>query len=83
MHDSATSGGLYCKDVTGYQAAHSFLRTVTLLEPEMLFQLSNIKVCWTDKMTILFRPPFPDQTTTHKVYNMCLQRSRGEDHQSL
>ena len=58
MHESATSEGLYCKDVTGYQAAHSFLRTVTPLEPEMVFQLSNIKVCWTDKMTILFRPPF-------------------------
>ena len=83
MHESATSEGLYCKDVTGYQAAHSFLRAVRPLEPEMVFQLSNIKVCWTDKMTILFRPPFPDQTTTHKVYNMYLERPRGEDHQSL
>ena len=83
MHESATSEGLYCKDVTGYQAAHSFLRTVRPLEPEMVFQLSNIKVCWTDKMTILFRPPFPDQTSTHKVYNMYLKRPRGEDHQSL
>ena len=42
MHESATSEGLYCTDVTGYQAAHSFLRTVTPLEPEMVFQLSNI-----------------------------------------
>ena len=83
MHESATSEDLYCKDVAGYQAAHSFLRTVTPLEPEMVFQLSNIKVCWTDKMTILFRPPFPDQTTTHKMYNMYLQRPRAEDHQSL
>ena len=83
IHDSATSEGLYCKDVTGYQAAHSFLRTVRPLEPEMVLQLSNIKVCWTDKMTILFRPPFPEQTTTHKVYNMYLQRPRGEDQQSL
>ena len=83
LHESATLEGLYCKDVTGYQAAHSFLRTVTPLEPEMVFQLSNIKVCWTDKMTILFRPPFSDHTTTHKVYNMYLQRPRGEDHQSL
>ena len=83
MHESATSEGLYCKDVTGYQAAHSFLRTVTPLEPEMVFQLSNIKVCWTDKMIILFHPPFPDQTTTHKVYNMYLQRPCAEDDQSL
>ena len=83
MHDSVTSEGLYCKNVTGYQAAHSFLRTMTPLEPEMVFQLSNIKVCWTDKMTILFRPPFPDQTTTHKVYNMYLQRPGAEEDQSL
>ena len=82
MHESATSEGLYCKDVTGYQAAHSFLRTVTPLEPEMVFQLSNIKVCWTDKMTILFRPPFPDQTTTHKIY-IYLQSPRAEKDQSL
>ena len=82
MHDSVTSEGLYCNDVTGYQAAHSFLRTVTPLEPEMVFQLSNIKV-WTDKMTMLFRPPFPDQTTTHKVYQMYLQRPGAEEDQSL
>ena len=83
MHESATSEGLYCTDVTGYQAANSFLRTVTPLEPEMVFQLSNIKVCWTDKMTHLFRPPFPDQTMSHKVYQMYLQRPAGEAEQSL
>lgn len=83
MHDSATSEALYCKDVTGYQAANSFLRTVRPLELEMVFQLCNVKVCWTDKITLLFRPPFPDQTSTHKVYNMYLQRPRGEDDQSL
>ena len=83
MHESATSEGLYCTDVTEYQAANSFLRTVTPLEPEMVFQLSNIKVCWTDKMTHLFRPPFPDQTMSHKVYQMYLQRPAGEAEQSL
>lgn len=83
MHESATSEGLYCTDVTGYQAANSFLRTVTPLEPEMVFQLSNIKVCWTDKMTLVFRPPFPDQTTSHKVYQMYLQRPPAEAEQSL
>ena len=83
MHESATSEGLYCSDVTGYQAANSFLRTVTPLEPEMVFQLCNIKVSWTDKSTLLFRPPFPDQMSTHKVYNMYLQRPRGEEDQTL
>lgn len=28
MHESATSEGLYCTDVTGYQATNSFLCTV-------------------------------------------------------
>lgn len=52
IHESATSEGLYCNDVTGYQAANS-LRTVTPLEPEMIFELTSTKVCWTDKMTAL------------------------------
>lgn len=83
MHDSATSEGLYCTDVTGYQAANSFLRTVTPLEPEIIFELSNIKVCWTDKMTLLFRPPFPGQTDGNKVYKMYLERLASEDNQCL
>ena len=83
MHESATSEGLYCTDVTGYQAANSFLRTVKPLEPEMVFQLSNIKVCWTDKMTVLFHPPFPGQTDKNKVYLKYLQRPASEADQSL
>ena len=83
MHESATSEGLYCSDITGYQAAHSFLRTVTPLEPEMVFQLSNIKVCWTDKFTVLFRPPFPGQTAAHKTYQMYLQRPQAEENETL
>ena len=57
MHEAATSEGLYCCDVTGFQAANSFLRTVRPLEPEMVLQLSNVKVCWTDKLTKQFRVP--------------------------
>ena len=83
MHESAKSEGLHCTDVTGYQAAHAFLCTVTPLKPEMVFQLSNIKVCWTDKCTVLFRPPFPDQTEGNKVYKMYLQRPKTEEDQSL
>lgn len=83
MHESATSEGLYCNGVTGYQAANSFLRTVTPLEPEMIFKLASTKVCWTDKMTLLFRPPFPGQTDSNKAYQFYLQRPRSEDDQSL
>ena len=63
-----------CNDVTGYQAANSFPLTVTPLEPEMIFELASTKVCWTDKMTLLFRPPFPAQTDSHKVYQLYLQQ---------
>ena len=49
MHEAATVEGLYCIDVTGNQAANSFLRSVCPLASEMAFQLSNIKVAWTDK----------------------------------
>ena len=67
---SASSEGLYCTDVSRYQEDNSFLPTVKPLEPEMIFQLTNIKVCWTDKMTVLFCPPFLDQTDSNKVYQM-------------
>ena len=82
MHESATSQGLYCTDATGYQATNSFLRTVKPLEPEMVFQFSNIKVCWSDKMTV-FCPPFPDQTASNKTYQMYLQRPAAEAQQTL
>ena len=51
MHEAATVEGLYCTDVTGFQAANSFLRSVRPLAPEMAFQLSNMKVAWRDKQT--------------------------------
>ena len=83
MRESATSEGPYRTDVTGYQAAHSFLCTVTPLEPDMVFQQSNIKVCWTEKCAVLCRPPFPGQTEGNKVYKMYLQRPPTEEHQTL
>ena len=59
MHDASTSKGLYCLDISGFQVANSFLWMVHPLVPEMVFQLSTIKVAWTDKMTKQFRPPYP------------------------
>ena len=49
----------------------------------MVFQLSNVNVCWSDKMTLLFRPPFPDQTATNRAYQMYLQCPDSEAHQTL
>ena len=66
-----------------FKAANSFLRTVRPLEPEMVLQLSNIKVCWTDKLTKQFRAPFPDQTNDNATYQMYLRRPDTEEDESL
>ena len=81
MHESATSEGLYCTDVTGYQAANSFLRAVRPLAPEMAFQLLNYKVAWTDKMTRNFSPPHPGQEQNNVVYQLYLRRE--PNHESM
>lgn len=83
MHETATSEGLYCCDITGYQAANSFLRTVRPLAPEMIFQLSSIKVAWTDKLTKQFRVPHPGQEGNNVVYQLYIRRDRGEEHLSI
>ena len=72
MHEAATGEGLYCNDVPGYQAANSFLRSIRPLAPEITFQLSNIKVVWTDKLTKQFRPPHPRQEQTNVAYQLHL-----------
>ena len=78
MHDTSTSKGLYCSDISGFQAANSFLRTVHPLVPEMIFQLSAIKVAWTDKMTKQFKPPFPSLEADNLVYQLYLRRHRQD-----
>ena len=79
MHESATSG-LYCKDVTGYQATHSFLRTVTPLEPEMVFQHQSLLDRQDDNRV---SPSISGSDHNPQIYNMYLQRACAEDDQSL
>lgn len=83
MHETATSEGLYCRDITEYQAANSFLRTVRPLAPEMIFQLSSVKVAWMDKLTKQFRVPHPSQEEQNLVYQLYLKRDLNKDHLSL
>lgn len=83
MHETATSEGLYCCNITGYQAANSFLRTVRPLAPEMIFQLSSVKVAWTDKLTKQFRVPHPGQEEGNVVYMLYLKRDLFEEPLSL
>ena len=81
MHNACTSEGLYCSDISRFQAANSFLRIVRPLAPEMIFQLSAIKVAWTDKMTKQFRPPYPGQdNAVHQLYP---RRDRQDEHVPL
>lgn len=83
MHEACTSEGFYSSDVTGYQAAHSFLRTVRPLAPEMIFQLSSIKPAWTNKMTKQFRAPYPDQEMENKSYEKYLTREPDKENMCL
>ena len=83
MHQTATSEGLYCCDITGHQAANSFLRTVCPLAPEMIFQLTSIKVVWTDKLTKQFCVPHPGQEGENVVYQLYVRGYRGEEHLPL
>ena len=83
MHEAATVEGLYCTNVTGFQAANSFLRSVRPLTPEMAFQLSNMKVAWTDKQTKQFCAPHPGQEEATKDYLQYLGRDVSEEQQSL
>ena len=83
MHEAATVEGLYCTDITGFQAANSFLRSVRPLAPEMALQLSNIKVAWTNKQTKQFCVPHPGQEERNKEYLQYLKRDGSEEQQSL
>ena len=83
MQESATSEGLSCMDVTGFQEANSFLRTVHPLAPEMAFQLSNFKIAWTDEMTRQFTPPHPGQEDGNVAYQLYLRREPAEEILSL
>ena len=83
MHEAATVDDLYCCDVSGYQAANSFLRSVLPLAPEMAFQLSNIKVAWSNKLTKQFRAPHPGQVDANVAYQLYLKRDISEERLSL
>ena len=83
MHEACSSEGLYSEDVTAYQAANSFLRTVRPLALEMIFQLSSIKPAWTNKMAKQFRLPYPEQEMENEVYRHYLTIEPPKENMSL
>lgn len=72
-HDGASTQGLHCSDISGYQAACTFLRSMRPLEPEMTLQLANIKLAWTPSRTKRVTAPTPDTATKHASYQKYLK----------
>jgi len=55
-----TSEALYSSELTGFQTASSFLRTIRPLQPEMAFTLCTTKVSWATSRTKRLGGPTPD-----------------------
>ena len=66
-HDAVKTQQLYSVDLGAYQAAASFLKNMHPLEPEMVLQLTSIKIAWSNSRTKPFTAPTPSQTQ-HKVH---------------
>ena len=76
-HDAVKTQQLYSVDLGTYQAGTSFLKNMHPLEPEMVLQLTSMKIAWSNSRTKPFTAPTPDQTQ-HMVHQKYLGRS-GED----
>lgn len=76
--EHATNESLYVSDITGFEAANSFLRCMKPLEPEMVLQLSNIKIAWSNSRTKRFVAPTPEKTKTNTTYQKYLKRPDEE-----
>ena len=79
-HDAVKTQQLYSVDLGAYQAATSFLQNTHPLEPEMVLQLTSMKIAWSNSRTKPFTAPKPSQTQ-HKVHLKYLAQS--EDHEDL
>ena len=59
-------------------AATSFLKNMHPLEPEMVLQLTSMKIAWSNSRTKPFTAPTPAQTQ-HKVHQKYLARSKDDE----
>ena len=78
-HDAVKTQQLYSVDLGAYQAATSFLKNMHPLEPEMVLQLTSMKIAWTNSRTKPFTAPTPGQTQ-HKVHLKYLGRPAEDEH---
>lgn len=77
-HDAVKTQQLYSVDLGAYQAATSFLKNMHPLEPEMVLQLTSMKIAWSNSHTKLFTAPTPNQTQ-HKVHQKYLARPDDDE----
>lgn len=73
-HDETPADSLHSTNVTGFQAACNFLRSMHPLEPEMVLQLSSLKMSWTSSRTKRVVAPTPDFVPTHSAYQKYLKQ---------
>ena len=78
-HDEVKTQQLYSMDLGAYQAATSFLKNMHPLEPEVVLQLTSMKIAWSNSRTKPFTAPTPSQTQ-HKVHQKYLARSEDDEH---
>lgn len=76
--DDASTEGLRCTDISGFQAACTFLRSMHPLEPEMALQLANIKLAWSSSRTKRVTAPTPQNVDNHMSYQKYLKRSNSD-----
>ena len=74
----STSEALHSRELTGFQAANSFLRTIHPFEPEMVFALTSMKAAWTNLRTNRLVVPTPDTINSNKEHNQYLRRAARE-----
>lgn len=76
--NASLTDSLYSTEVTGFQAACTFLRSLHPLEPEMALQLANIKLAWSNSRTKRIIAPTPQAAETHKSYQKYLKRDKAD-----
>ena len=81
-HDAVKTQQLYSVDLGAYQAATSFLKHMHPLEPEMVLQLTSMKIAWTNSRTKAFTAPTPEQRD-NKVHAKYLRRSPADGELTL
>ena len=77
-HDAVKTQQLNSVDLGAYQATTSFLKNIHPLEPEMVLQLTSMKIAWSNSQTKPFTAPTPSQTQ-HKVHLKYLARSEDDE----